>query len=63
MRPVAVRRETPSLEPGRVDVIVPGTALLLTVMGVLSYDEFTVSDSGLREGILLDLLRRHAAYG
>lgn len=60
-KPVAERRETPALEPGRADVIVAGTALLLTVMVILAYDEFTVSDSGLREGILLDLLRQHAA--
>ncbi|MDE2181317.1 MAG: Ppx/GppA family phosphatase, partial [candidate division NC10 bacterium] len=44
----------------RADVIVAGTALLLTVMGALGYDEFVVSDSGLREGILLDLLRQQA---
>src|SRR5574337_141296 len=60
-RPLAVRRETPSLEPGRADVIIAGTALLLTAMDALNYGEFTVSDSGLREGILLDLLRQHAA--
>ncbi len=59
-RPLAERREIPLLEPGRADVIIAGTALLLTVMGVLAYDEFVVSDSGLREGILLDLLRQHA---
>ncbi|HWQ69443.1 MAG TPA: Ppx/GppA phosphatase family protein [Patescibacteria group bacterium] len=56
-RTLAERREIPLLEPGRADVIIAGTALLLTVMGVLAYDECVVSDSGLREGILLDLLR------
>jgi exopolyphosphatase/pppGpp-phosphohydrolase len=44
-------------------VIIAGTALLLTVMGVLAYDEFVVSDSGLREGILLDLLSRQTLRG
>ncbi|MDE2059483.1 MAG: Ppx/GppA family phosphatase [candidate division NC10 bacterium] len=58
-RPLAERCEIPPLEPGRADVIIAGTALLVTVMGALGYDEFTVSDSGLREGIILDLLRRH----
>lgn len=60
-RPLAERRECPSVEPGRADVMVAGTALLLTVMGVLAYDEFTASDSGLREGVLLDLIRQQAA--
>ncbi|MDE2180552.1 MAG: Ppx/GppA family phosphatase [candidate division NC10 bacterium] len=60
MRPLAERSKIPLLEPGRADVIVAGTALLLTVMGALGYDEFVVSDSGLREGILLDLLRQQA---
>ena len=62
-RPLAQRREIRPLEPGRADVIVTGTALLLTVMGVLAYNEFVVSDSGLREGILLDLLRQQALRG
>lgn len=57
--PLTTRRETPSLEPGRADVIVAGTACLVTVMSLLAYDECTVSDSGLREGILLDLLGQH----
>ncbi|MCZ7626315.1 MAG: hypothetical protein M5R38_11450 [Candidatus Methylomirabilis sp.] len=56
--PLTTRRETPSLEPGRADVIIAGTALLVTAMALLAYDECTVSDSGLREGILLDLLRQ-----
>jgi exopolyphosphatase/guanosine-5'-triphosphate,3'-diphosphate pyrophosphatase len=62
-RPLAERREIPSLEPGRADVIIAGTTLLLTVMGALGYDGFVVSDSGLREGILLDLLRQQALRG
>lgn len=59
--PLAGRCETPPLEPGRADVIIAGTALLLTAMEVFDYDECTVSDGGLREGILLDLLRQRAA--
>jgi exopolyphosphatase / guanosine-5'-triphosphate,3'-diphosphate pyrophosphatase len=63
MRPLAERRKIPSLEPGRADVMIAGTALLVTVMGALGYNEFVVSDSGLREGILLDLLSRPALQG
>jgi exopolyphosphatase / guanosine-5'-triphosphate,3'-diphosphate pyrophosphatase len=62
-RPLAERRAIPPLEPGRADVMIAGTALLVTVMGVLAYDEFVVSDSGLREGVLLDLLSRQALQG
>ena len=61
--PLAARRETPAVEPGRADVIVAGTVLLVSAMDVLGYNEFTVSDSGLREGILLDLLRQQTLRG
>ncbi|MBZ0160844.1 Ppx/GppA phosphatase family protein [Candidatus Methylomirabilis sp.] len=59
-RPLAERSKIPPLEPGRADLIVAGTTLVVTVMGVLGYDELMVSDSGLREGILLDLLGQQA---
>ncbi|HWR20455.1 MAG TPA: Ppx/GppA family phosphatase, partial [Verrucomicrobiae bacterium] len=57
-RPLAERSKIPLLEPGRADLIVAGTTLIVTVMGALGYDECMVSDSGLREGVLLDLLRQ-----
>lgn len=63
MRPLVERSKIPLLEPGRADVIVAGTTLVVAVMGALGYDEFIVSDSGLREGILLNLLRQHAPRG
>lgn len=59
-RPLAERSKIPPLEPGRADLIVAGTTLIVTVMGALGYDECMVSDSGLREGVLLDLLRQRA---
>ena len=62
-RPLVERSKIPLLEPGRADLIVAGTTLVVTVMGTLGYDEFMVSDSGLREGILLDLLRQRAPRG
>lgn len=62
-RPLAERSQIPLLEPGRADLIVAGTTLIVTVMAALGYDEFIVSDSGLREGILLDLLRQRAPQG
>jgi exopolyphosphatase/guanosine-5'-triphosphate,3'-diphosphate pyrophosphatase len=62
-KPLAERSKIPPLEPGRADLIVAGTTLIVTVMGALGYDEFMVSDSGLREGILLDLLRQRTPQG
>ncbi|MBI2883202.1 MAG: Ppx/GppA family phosphatase [Candidatus Methylomirabilis oxyfera] len=62
-RPLVERREIPALEPGRADVIVAGTVLLVTVMGAFGYNESVVSDSGLREGVLLDLLSQQALRG
>jgi exopolyphosphatase/guanosine-5'-triphosphate,3'-diphosphate pyrophosphatase len=52
--PVAERARLPALEPGRADLIVPGIALTLGVLDGLGLAELTVSDAGLREGILLD---------
>jgi exopolyphosphatase/guanosine-5'-triphosphate,3'-diphosphate pyrophosphatase len=52
--PVAERARLPALEPGRADLIVPGIALTLAVLDGLGLAELTVSDAGLREGILLD---------
>ena len=55
------RRQVPGLEPARADIIVAGTVVCLTAMDVLGFPALTVSDGGLREGILLDALRRGPA--
>jgi exopolyphosphatase/guanosine-5'-triphosphate,3'-diphosphate pyrophosphatase len=52
--PLAARARTPGLEPGRADVIVPGGIVLASALGGLGLPAAVVSDSGLREGILLD---------
>lgn len=51
--PVAERARLPGLEPGRADVIVPGAVVLAAALAGLRLSETTVSDAGLREGILL----------
>jgi exopolyphosphatase/guanosine-5'-triphosphate,3'-diphosphate pyrophosphatase len=56
--PVADRRRVPALEPARADIIVAGVVICLAAMDALGFSELTVSDGGLREGILLDALRR-----
>jgi exopolyphosphatase/guanosine-5'-triphosphate,3'-diphosphate pyrophosphatase len=42
-------------EPERLDIIVPGTLILLRLMEMFSFNEMTVSNYGLREGILIKL--------
>jgi exopolyphosphatase / guanosine-5'-triphosphate,3'-diphosphate pyrophosphatase len=53
---VAERGRLPCLEPGRADVIIPGAAICLAVMARLGREHVRVSDRGLREGILCELL-------
>jgi len=50
------RARLPCLEPGRADVIIPGIAICLAVMDRLGRDALVVSDHGLREGILCEIL-------
>ncbi|MGH7422837.1 MAG: Ppx/GppA family phosphatase, partial [Candidatus Methylomirabilales bacterium] len=51
--PLAKRREIIGLEPARADVILSGTLLTREILDLFSFDELTVSDGGLREGVLL----------
>ena len=44
----------PGLEPGRADVILAGAAIFLAVLERLSAEAMTVSDHGLRHGLLWD---------
>ena len=51
--PLRRRREIAGLESARADVILSGTLLTREILDLLSFDELTVSDGGLREGLLL----------
>lgn len=51
----AERGRLPCLEPGRADLIVAGTAIVLATMALVDVDVLVVSDAGLREGILARL--------
>ncbi len=58
------RLKFPGLEPKRADLIVAGSALVLALMNLLKVKKITISDKGIREGIILDYvekLRRPAA--
>lgn len=60
--PLRERGRIPGLEPGRADIIVAGASIVVASMERLGYHQMRVSDGGLREGILLDLLRKHDRY-
>lgn len=55
--PLKERRNIPALEKGREDLIIPGAVIVIKVMEILGFDEMTVSDYGLREGIILAKVR------
>lgn len=54
--PLAERAALPCLEPGRADLIVPGSAICLAAMDRLGFGDLVVSDRALREGILCEIL-------
>lgn len=54
---VGARARLPCLEPGRADLIIPGTAIVLETMGALGMERLTVSDFGLREGLVAERAR------
>jgi exopolyphosphatase/guanosine-5'-triphosphate,3'-diphosphate pyrophosphatase len=49
---VTERGALPCLEPGRADLIIPGTAIVVATMERLRVDALVVSEYGLREGIM-----------
>ena len=48
------RREITGLQPARAEVILAGACIVRTVLDKLDCDEFTVSDRGLRHGLLVE---------
>jgi exopolyphosphatase/guanosine-5'-triphosphate,3'-diphosphate pyrophosphatase len=54
---VAERAALPCLEPGRADLIVPGTAIVTVTMDLARVERLKVSDYGLREGLLLEAIK------
>jgi exopolyphosphatase/guanosine-5'-triphosphate,3'-diphosphate pyrophosphatase len=53
-RAAAARREIVGLQPARAEVILAGACVVLTVLKKLGRDSFTVSDRGLRHGVLVE---------
>ncbi len=61
--PLAERRRLPGISPDRADLIVAGAAILQTIMDEAAVDTLQTSRRGLRDGLLVDYLRRHRAGG
>jgi exopolyphosphatase/guanosine-5'-triphosphate,3'-diphosphate pyrophosphatase len=55
--PVRERMNVAGLEPGRADLIIPGIQFTIKIMESFTFDELTVSDYGLLEGVLLETLK------
>ena len=53
------RLTIPGLDPRRADVAVAGAILLDTLLRRLGADELTLCDLALREGLVIDYVRRH----
>ena len=53
--PIEQRRHNPGLEPGRVDVIVGGAVVLVSVMRHWGFDEMIVSESDILDGLARSL--------
>ena len=53
-RDVDARHEIVGLQPKRADVILAGACIVRTIMDKLGRDSLTVSDRGLRHGVLVE---------
>ena len=52
------RKKIPGLEPGRADVILAGSLLLLKTAEHFGFEEITVSDRGVRWGLVYTILEK-----
>ena len=59
----AERKKHIPFELARLDIIVPGTLILLKLMETFGFSEIMVSGNGLREGILVDLYNKITGTG
>jgi exopolyphosphatase/guanosine-5'-triphosphate,3'-diphosphate pyrophosphatase len=55
------RLKLPGLEPKRADIVVPGSILVDTLLDRLGAREITLCDFALREGLVLDFIRRNTS--
>ena len=57
--PFAEKEAHPCIGPQRADLTLPGCAILQGICEMWPIGEVTIADRGLREGVLLDLIRLH----
>ncbi len=60
--PIADRLKLPGLDPKRADLSVAGSVLLDTLLEELRADDLTLCDFALREGLVLDYIKRNRAH-
>lgn len=53
------RLNFPGLDPKRADIIVAGSTLVLKLMRLLKVEEISLSDRGIREGMVLDFIEKN----
>jgi len=58
--PLAQRERLPEIDAKRAEILVPGALVLLAVLDAVKADGITLSDFGLREGLVTDWLDHHA---
>lgn len=56
--PLEERRKVPGLDSDRADIIPGGAAVLMSILEQVGADHITISDRGMRHGILVDRLMR-----
>ncbi len=56
------RQDIRGLSADRADIILPGALVLLALLDRLNLDQFTVSESGLREGVFFEHFWAHLKY-
>jgi exopolyphosphatase/guanosine-5'-triphosphate,3'-diphosphate pyrophosphatase len=61
--PLAERRLIAGLEPGREDIILGGAVIASEILTCFGRDSFIVTDAGLLEGLLIDLIERETGLG
>jgi exopolyphosphatase/guanosine-5'-triphosphate,3'-diphosphate pyrophosphatase len=53
-RSAGERRDIVGLQPGRAEVVLAGACIVRTVLSILGRESLSVSDYGLRHGLLVD---------
>jgi exopolyphosphatase/guanosine-5'-triphosphate,3'-diphosphate pyrophosphatase len=57
--PRAQRERLPGIDSARAEILVPGAIVLEQVLRLTKADSITLSDHGVREGLVMDWIRRH----